>query len=142
MNCPYDSSSLVGRRLCTAFRLAYYAQLDELPILWHEVALCVRFTVTSRCELSVRLFFVGGSSSLHSVSSGILRTAIFDHSVEKVDKFESSTSAVECSEAEFRSIEASLYHVSHRTTANNRLRIVQQTKERKGFEAWHAIVMR
>ena len=55
-------------------------------------------------------------------------------SVERVDKFDSSTIAVDCPEAEFRLIEASLYQVLHRTTANEPLRIVQQTKGQKGFE--------
>ena len=30
----------------------------------------------------------------------------------------------------------------HRTTSNEPLRIVQQTKDQKGFEAWHALVRR
>ena len=60
--------------------------LDELSVLWHEVAFCVRFTVTSRCELAVRLFFVGEPSSLHSVSSGLLRRAIFDHICSPVEE--------------------------------------------------------
>ena len=61
---------------------------------------------------------------------------------ERVNKFDSSTIAVDCPEAEFRLIEASPYQVLHRTTANGPLRIVQQTKGQKGFEAWHAIVRR
>ena len=36
----------------------------------------------------------------------------------------------------------SLYQVLHRTTANERLRIVLQTHGQKGCEAWHAIVRR
>ena len=63
-------------------------------------------------------------------------------SVESTDKFDSSTIAFDCSVEEFRSIEASLYQVLHRTTANGPLRIVQETRGRKGFEAWHAIVRR
>ena len=63
-------------------------------------------------------------------------------SVESVDMFDSSATAVDCPDAEFRLIEASLYHVLHRTTANEPLRKVQQTKGQKGFEAWHAIVRR
>ena len=42
----------------------------------------------------------------------------------------------------FRSIESALHQVLHRTTSNEPLRIVQQTKGQKGFEAWHAIVRR
>ena len=61
-------------------------------------------------------------------------------SVEKVDKFDSSAIAVDCPEAEFRMIEASLYQVLHRTTAKEPSRIVQRRKGQKGFEAWHAIV--
>ena len=63
-------------------------------------------------------------------------------SVEKLDQFDNSTIAVDCSEAKYRSIEASLYQVQHRTTANEPLSIVQQTKGQKGFEAWHASVRR
>ena len=39
-------------------------------------------------------------------------------SVESTDKFDSSTIAFDCSDEEFRSIEASLYRVLHRTIAN------------------------
>ena len=49
---------------------------------------------------------------------------------------------MDCSDEEFRSIESSLYQVLHRTTANEPLRTVQQTKGPKGFEAWHAVVTR
>ena len=63
-------------------------------------------------------------------------------SVESTDKFDSSTIAFDCSDEEFTSIEASLYHVSHRTTSNEPLKIVKQTSGQKGFEAWHAIVRR
>ena len=62
--------------------------------------------------------------------------------VESINKFDSSTIAFDCSDEEFRSIEASLYQVSHRTTANKPLRPAQQTRGQKGFEAWHAIVRR
>ena len=50
--------------------------------------------------------------------------------------------AFDCPDEEFRSIEASLYQVLHRTTSNEPLRIVQQTRGQKGFEAWSAIVRR
>ena len=50
--------------------------------------------------------------------------------------------AFDCSDEEFRSVEASLYQVLHRTTANEPLRIVQQTRGQTGFEAWLAIVRR
>ena len=43
---------------------------------------------------------------------------------------------------EFRSIEASLYQVQHRTTSNEPLRKVQQTRGQGGLEAWHAMVRR
>ena len=48
-------------------------------------------------------------------------------SVESTDKLDNSTLAVDCSDEEFRSIEASLYQVLHRTTANEPLRKVQPT---------------
>ena len=57
----------------------------------------------------------------------------------------SSTAArlhFDCSDEEFRSMEVSLYQVLHRTTANEPLRMVQQTRGQKGFEAWRAIVSR
>ena len=63
-------------------------------------------------------------------------------SVESTDRFDNSTLVVDCSDEEFKSIEASLYQMLHRETANESLRIVQQTKGQKGFEAWHAIVRR
>ena len=61
-------------------------------------------------------------------------------SVESIDKFDKNAIACDCSDEEFRSIEASLYQVLHRTTANEPLRIEQQTRGQKGFEAWHAIM--
>ena len=61
--------------------------------------------------------------------------------VESVEKFDSNVIAFDCSTEEFRSIESALYHVL-RTTSNEPLKIVQQTKGQKGFEAWHAIVLR
>ena len=63
-------------------------------------------------------------------------------SVESIDRLDDSTLAVDCSDEEFTTIEASLYQVLHRTTANEPLITVQQTPGQKGFEAWHAIVMR
>ena len=60
----------------------------------------------------------------------------------KTDAFDSITLAVDCPDKEFRSIEASLYQVLHRTTSNEPWRIVPQIKGQKGFEAWHAIVRR
>ena len=62
--------------------------------------------------------------------------------VESVDKFDNSVIAFDCPDEEFRSIESALYQVLHRTTSNEPLRIVQQTKGQKGLEAWHAIVRR
>ena len=63
-------------------------------------------------------------------------------SVESIDKFDNNVIAFDCSDEEFRSIETSLYQVLHRTTSNEPLRIVQQTRGQKGFEAWHATVRR
>ena len=57
---------------------------------------------------------------------------------DKFDKFDSSTFAVDG--PEFRSIESSRYQVLHRTTANEPLKKVQQTKGQQGSEARHAIV--
>ena len=62
--------------------------------------------------------------------------------VESVDRFDNNVIAFDCSDEEFRSIEASLYQVLHRTTSNAPLRMTQQTKGQKGFEAWHAIARR
>ena len=49
-------------------------------------------------------------------------------SVESTDRFDSSTLGFDRSDEDFRSIEASLHQVLHRTTANEPLRIVQQIK--------------
>ena len=62
--------------------------------------------------------------------------------VEGVDKLDHNAITFDCSDDEFRSIEASLYQVLHRTTSNEPLRIVQQTRGQRGFEAWHAKVRR
>ena len=59
-------------------------------------------------------------------------------SVERTDKFDSSTVAFDCSDEEL----TSLWQVLHRTTANEPLRVAQQTRGQKGFEARHAIVRR
>ena len=48
--------------------------------------------------------------------------------VESVDRFGKNVIAFDCSDEEFRSIEQSLYQVLHRTTSNEPLKIVQQTK--------------
>ena len=58
--------------------------------------------------------------------------------VESVDRFDNHVIALDCSDEEFRSIKASLYQVLHRTTSNEPLRTVQQTKGQKGFDAWQA----
>ena len=55
--------------------------------------------------------------------------------VESIDKFDNNVIAFDCPDEEFRSFEASLYQVLHRTTSNEPLRIVQQTRGQKGFEA-------
>ena len=62
--------------------------------------------------------------------------------VESIGRFANSVIAFDCSDEEFRSIESPLYQVLHRRTSNEPLRMVQQTKDRKGFEAWHSIVRR
>ena len=58
--------------------------------------------------------------------------------VESIDKFDNNVIAFDCPDVEFRSLEASLYQVLHRTASNEPLRIVQQTRGQKGFEADHA----
>ena len=62
--------------------------------------------------------------------------------VEGADKLDNNAIAFDCSDDKFRSIEASLHQVLHRTTANEPLRIVQQTRGQRGLEAWYAIVRR
>ena len=62
--------------------------------------------------------------------------------VEKVDKLDTTTCAVDCTDGEFSRIEAALYQVLHRTTEDDPLRIVQQTQGQTGFRAWRAIVRR
>ena len=62
--------------------------------------------------------------------------------VEGADTLDNNAIAFVCSDCEFRSIEASLYQVLHRTTTNEPLRIVQQTRGQRGFEAWRAILRR
>ena len=53
--------------------------------------------------------------------------------VESIDKFDNNVIAFDCPDEEFRSIEASLYQVLHRTTSNEPLMKVQQTRGLKGF---------
>ena len=55
--------------------------------------------------------------------------------VECTDKFDNNVIAFDCSGEEFRSTEASLYQVLHRTTSNEPLRRAQQTRG-----PWHATV--
>ena len=62
--------------------------------------------------------------------------------VESVDKVDQSTLAVDCTEAEFRTLETALYQVLHRTTTNEPLRMFQQVQGQRGFEGWHLIVRR
>ena len=54
---------------------------------------------------------------------------------ESTDKFDSSTIAFDCLDEEFRSIEASLYQVLHRTTANEPLRICATDKRTEGIRS-------
>ena len=63
-------------------------------------------------------------------------------SVESSDTYDDSTLSVDCSQEHFGINEGSLYQVLHRTTSNEPLRIVQQTKGQRGFEAWRAILRR
>ena len=76
----------------------------------------------------------GGQSCTCGCKHGVI--------AEGSDRLDNNAIAFDCSDDEFRSIETSLYQVLHRTTSNEPLRIVQQTKGQKGFEAWHAIVRR
>ena len=62
--------------------------------------------------------------------------------VESIDKFDNNAIASRCADEEFTSIEASLYQVLRRTTSNEPLRTVQQTRGQKGLEAWHVIARR
>ena len=43
---------------------------------------------------------------------------------------------------EFRAFETALYQVLHRTTTNELLKMIQQVRGQKGFEAWHTTVRR
>ena len=52
-------------------------------------------------------------------------------SVESTDRFDSSSLAFDCSDDEIRSIEASLYQVLDRTTANEQLRICNRQRDRR-----------
>ena len=61
---------------------------------------------------------------------------------ESVDKVDRLTLAVDCTEADFRTLETALYQVLHRTTANEPPRMIQQVEGQRGFEAWHLIVRR
>ena len=56
--------------------------------------------------------------------------------VEGTDKLDNNATAFDCSDDEFRSTEASLFQVIHRTTADEPLRTVQQTRGQRGFEVW------
>ena len=56
-------------------------------------------------------------------------------SVESSDKFDNSTLAVDCADKECRTIDASLYHVLHRSTANEPMKIVQQNKGTEGIRS-------
>ena len=62
--------------------------------------------------------------------------------VERVDKVDRATLAVDCTEADFRTFETALHQVLHRTTVNEPLKMVQQVEGQRGFEAWHLIVRR
>ena len=51
--------------------------------------------------------------------------------VESVDRFDNYVIALDCSDEDFRSVEASLYQVLRRTTSKKPLRLVQQTKKNR-----------
>ena len=53
-----------------------------------------------------------------------------------------STLTVDCTDADFGTLETALYQVLHRTTTNKPLTLVQQVQGQRGFEAWHLIVRR
>ena len=55
---------------------------------------------------------------------------------------ERSTLTVDCTDADFGTLETALYQVLHRTTTNEPLTMVQQVQGQRGFEAWHLIVRR
>ena len=74
------------------------------------------------------------------VSDLIPRTGKVATTRESSDKYDDSALSVDCSQEQFRAIEASLYQVLHRTTVNQPLRIVQQTQGQRVLEGWHAIV--
>ena len=59
--------------------------------------------------------------------------------VESVEKVARSTLAVDCPEADFRTLDTALYPILHRTTTNEKLKMVQQVQGQRGLEAWHAI---
>ena len=80
-------------------------------------------------------------STLHVRLASVVRRRRND-ACPHCESADNSTLLVDCSEMEFTTMEASLYQVLHRTTKNEPLIIVQQTKGQKGFEAWHAIVRR
>ena len=54
---------------------------------------------------------------------------------DRLDKVDRTT--VRAQKWNFRTLEASLHHVSHRTTASESLRTVQQVRAEGGCEAWH-----
>ena len=59
-------------------------------------------------------------------------------SVESTDRIDSNTLGMDCSEEEFRTVEASLYQVLDRKTSNEPLRMVQQTQGQRELETWHS----
>ena len=54
--------------------------------------------------------------------------------VESIDKFGNNMIAFDCPDEEFRSIEASLHQVLHRTASNERLRIVHKREDRRDLK--------
>ena len=55
--------------------------------------------------------------------------------VESVDRFDNNVIAVDCSDEEFRSIEAPLYQVLHRTTANEPLWIAAANERTESIQS-------
>ena len=59
--------------------------------------------------------------------TGQTRVSEFLMRVESVDKVERSTLAVDYTETDFRTLETAMFQVSHRTTTNESLRMVQHS---------------
>ena len=102
----------------------------ELSLAEHEMP----GHVARRTELGPAKSFLGlnTDSSLHltTTTGALIETSNHQQSLHGETAWQSRSRNRGCSE------------VLHRTTANEPLTTVQQTPGQKGFEAWHAIVMR